>query len=69
MMSANDTAWSMVEFMKLWHSLVITLTIFSVMFGVCTVVKLHNMAKAELDELCISTSGRDCESVKDNNSV
>ena len=70
MMSANDIAWGMTEFMRLWHSLVITLTVFSVMFGMCTVMKLHNMAKAELvGELCISTFGRDCESAKDNVSM
>lgn len=67
MTSVNDIAWSMAEFMRLWHSIVITMTVFSAMFGMCAVVKLHNMAKDELDEMCISTSGRDCESAKDEN--
>lgn len=65
MTSANDIVWSMAEFMRLWHSIVVAVTMFGVMFCTCTVVKLHNMAKEELDEMCISTSGRDCESVED----
>lgn len=62
-MSANDMVIG-IMFAKLWYSLVMLVTISIIMFTVCLVVRLHDAMKKELDESCISTSGRDCESAK-----
>ena len=68
MMSANDMVVAGMM-LAVWHTLIVLVVVFSLMFIISLAAKLHNMAKAELDELCISTSGRDCESDNNRGSV